>query len=121
MSTVKEKLIETLGTLGYPVMLQGSLAKDEPYPAAFFTFWNNSSDDLNHYDDKPIAYEWDFDVNFYANDPDLVQTALLEAKTALQGQGYIISGKGRDLPTDVISHTGRGMTVLYREESEEYT
>jgi len=119
--SVKDTLITTLETFKYPVILQGSLAKDDAYPASFFTFWNNNSEDLNHYDDKPIAYEWDFDVNFYSNDPDLVETALLSAKTALQGEGFIISGKGHDLPTDVITHTGRGMTVKFREESEEYT
>lgn len=121
MSDVKDTLIATLASLKYPVLLQGSLAKDEPYPASFFTFWNNASEDLNHYDGKPIAYEWDFDVNFYSNDPDLVNTVLLTAKTELQGVGFIISGKGHDLPTDVISHTGRGMTVKFREESEEIT
>lgn len=119
--SVKDKLISTLATLTYPVMLQGSIAKDEAYPSSFFTFWNNNTEDLNHYENLPIAYEWDFDVNFYSNDPDLVETVLISAKTALQGAGFIIDGKGHDLPTDVITHTGRGMTVKYREESEEIT
>ena len=115
MSDIKDLLIATLDTLKYPVYLQGSLDADAAYPASFFTFWNNSTDDLNHYDNQPIAYEWDFDVNFYSDDPDMVNTVLLTAKTALQAAGFIINGKGHDLPTDVITHTGRGMSVLYRE------
>ncbi|MBO7436892.1 MAG: hypothetical protein J6T97_03630 [Bacteroidaceae bacterium] len=118
MSDIKDLLIATLSTFGYPVFLQGSLNEDDAYPDSFFTFWNNASDDLSHYDNAPIAYEWDFDVNFYSIDPDLTNTALLEAKTALQGVGFVIQGKGHDLPTDVITHTGRGMSVSYREESE---
>lgn len=115
MSDIKDLLITTLATLKYPVFLQGSMDADAAYPDSFFTIWNNSSNDLNHYDNQPIAYEWDFDVNFYSNDPDKVNTDLLTAKTALQAAGFIIGGKGYDLPTDVITHTGRGMSVLYRE------
>ena len=115
MSDIKDLLITTLESLKYPVYLQGSMDADAAYPDSFFTFWNNSTDDLNHYDNQPIAYEWDFDVNFYSDDPDMVNTVLLTAKTALQAAGFIINGKGHDLPTDVITHTGRGMSVLYRE------
>lgn len=118
MSDIKDTLIATLQTLKYPVFLQGSMSSDAVYPASFFTIWNNSTDDLNHYDNDTIAYTWDFDVNFYSNDPDLVNTVLLTSKTALKAAGFIIDGKGHDLPTDVITHTGRGMSVLYREESE---
>lgn len=41
---MEDLLIETLGKLGYPVMLQGSLLPEQPYPEHFFTFWNNASD-----------------------------------------------------------------------------
>lgn len=113
--SVKELLISTLQTFKYPVLLQGSLAEDEPYPESFFTFWNNSSDDLNHYDNAPIAYEWSFDVNFYSSSAVLVNTVLLEAKDALKAAGFIVGGKGHDVASDEVTHTGRGIDVLFRE------
>ena len=109
---MKELLINILLTLGYPVKLQGSIEKDEPYPESFFTFWNNNTDDGSHYNNKPINYVWDFDVNFYSENPELVNTKLLLAKEKLQKQGFIIRGKGYDVASDEPTHTGRGMNVL---------
>lgn len=112
---MKELLIKTLETFNYPVILQGTLSKDEPYPESFFTFWNNDSYDENHYDNKPIGYVWDFDVNFYSTDPALVNSILIEAKTKLKQQGFIVPGKGYDVASDEPTHTGRGINVLKEE------
>lgn len=109
---MKDLLIDTLLTLGYPVKLQGTIQKDEEYPKSFFTIWNNNTEDGNHYNNKPINNIWDFDVNFYSEDPDLVNTKLLKAKEKLQEQGFIVSGKGYDVASDEPTHTGRGMNVL---------
>ena len=109
---MKSLLINTLETLGYPIKLQGSIEQNEKYPDSFFTFWVNNTEDGNHYDNNPINYIWDFDVNFYSINPDLVNTKLLEAKTALKNQGFIISGKGYDVASDEPTHTGMGMNVL---------
>lgn len=108
---MKEKLIELLESFGYPVFLQGSLGGCA-YPESFFTFWNNSSDDNNHYDNEPVSFTWSFDVNFYSVDPELVNNMLLEAKAVLKANGFIISGKGYDLMSDEPTHTGRGMNAL---------
>lgn len=115
IQTVKEKLISVLETFKYPVFLQGSLAEDEAYPTNFFTFWNNSSEDANHYDNNAVNYEWDFDVNFYSTSPQTVETTLLEAKAALKAAGFIVGGKGHDVASDEKTHTGRGLDVLYLE------
>ena len=109
---MKELLINTLLTFGYPVILQGSMNENEEYPDSFFTFWNNDSYDGDHYDNDAIYDIWDFDVNFYSTDPILVNTKLLEAKSSLKQQGFIISGKGYDVASDYPTHTGRGMNVL---------
>lgn len=109
---MKELLINTLSTLGYPVKLQGSIEENEKYPESFFTYWNNETDDGNHYNNKSINYIWDFDVNFYSENPDLVNTELLNAKSLLIDQGFIIRGKGYDVASDEPTHTGRGMNVL---------
>lgn len=108
-------LISTLRALGYPVKLQGSLLPDEPYPDSFFTFWNNSADGASYYSNDEGAIVWDYDVNFYSNDPTLVNTKLLEAKELLKAQGFIVSGAGYSVMSDEPTHTGRGITVLYRE------
>jgi len=112
MDSMKEKLIEILEMFNFPVLQQGSLNKGEPYPESFFTFWNNETLDNEIYDNKENSYIWDFDVNFYSSNPNLVNTKLLEAKKILKQYGFIINGKGYDITSDKQSHTGRGMNVL---------
>lgn len=114
---MKTELISLLNTFKYPVRLQGSIAETEAYPESFFTIWNSETEDGNHYDDGAVCTIWDFDVNFYSTDPALVNTILSQVKELLITNGWIIDGTGRDLPTDEPSHTGRGITVLFREEN----
>ena len=116
---MKDLLIERLETFGYPVFLQGTLGEDEGYPESFFTFWNNESFDNNHYDNDAISYTWNFDVNFYSVDPELVNSILLEAKALLKESGFIISGNGYDIASDEYTHTGRGMRALIVENRTE--
>ena len=116
---VKDLFLETLEELELPVMLQGSMTEGEPYPDEFFTFWNNQTVENNHYDNRPIAYTWSFDLNFYSRDPDRVNTVLLEAKMLLEAAGFVVPGKGRDMGTNYPEWTGRGITALFREPYEE--
>lgn len=109
-------LISTLETLGYPVKLQGSMLPDEPYPNSFFTFWNDSADGDSYYSDQEGAIVWAYSVNFYSNDPLLTNSKLLEAKALLKAQGFIVGGAGYDVMSDEPTHTGRGITVLYRQK-----
>ena len=113
---MKDLLIQLLKTFGYPVRLQGSLGENEAYPDSFFTFWNNDSYDGSHYDNDAIDYIWSFDINFYSNNPALVNSVLLQAKTLLKQNGFIITGKGYDVASDEPTHTGRGMTALIIEQ-----
>ncbi|MCQ2308208.1 MAG: hypothetical protein MJ000_11715 [Bacteroidales bacterium] len=108
---MKDLLIETLQPLGYPIFQQGSLGEDEAYPDSFFTFWNNGSDGGEFYDNNEHSTVWDFDLNFYSNDPALVNVKLVEAKTLLKSCGFIATGKGHDVASDEPTHTGRGITV----------
>lgn len=112
---MKDVLIELLETFGYPVREQGSLTENEAYPQSFFTFWNDDSYDNSHYDNHAISYTWDFDINFYSTDPELVNTMLLSAKALLINSGFIITGKGYDVASDEPTHTGRGIHALYVE------
>ena len=112
---MKDALISLLESFGYPVRLQGSLTEDEAYPESFFTFWNNETSDGSHYDNDAISYIWDFDVNFYSVNPALVNTVLLEVRTLLKSNGWIVSGKGYDVASDEPTHTGRQINVIFIE------
>ena len=112
---MKQELITLLSTFGYPVRLQGSLTENETYPASFFTFWNDDTTDGSHYDNNAINYIWDFTIYFYSTNPTLVNTVLLQAKALLKSNGWIVGGKGYDVPTDETTHTGRALEVFYIE------
>lgn len=113
MIDVKELLISTLESFEYPVYLQGSLSVDNDYPASFFTYWNNYTDDESFYDNTEHDVVWNIDLNFYSNDPMLVNTVLLQAKAALKAVGFIPDGSGHDVLSDEPTHTGRGLTLLF--------
>lgn len=109
---MEDNLIEILSSFGFPVFRQGSLTEDEPYPANFFTFWNNDSPDHAYYDNKEYGTAWDFDVNFYSNNPENTYSVLSQARTKLKDSGWIISGRGYDLASDEPTHTGRGFNAI---------
>lgn len=113
---MEDLLISTLETLGYPVSLQGSYDTEESYPDHFFTYWNNAADGQSFYSNKEGAIVWNYSVNFYSVDPLLVNTKLLEAKSLLNAQGFIVTGAGHSVASDEPTHTGRGITALYRQE-----
>lgn len=110
-----ERLIEILESFGYPVYRQGSMAEDEAYPDTFFTFWNNSTDDAMEYDNDARATIWYFDVNVYSNNPETTYNLLEEVRKELKENNWLVDGKGRDLPSDEPTHTGRGFDVLFLE------
>ena len=117
---MEDLLIETLETFGYPVMLQGSMLPDEPYPDSFFTFWNNASVGESYYDNSEVTTVFDYDVNFYSSDPEMVYSKLNEAIAALKTAGFIVSGEGYSVMSDEPTHDGRGVNVLFLRRNEIY-
>ena len=113
---MEDLLISVLEQLGYPVKRQGSLLPDEPYPNHFFTFWNDSADGSSYYSNTETAIIWQYSLNFYSSDPNMVTTKLLEAKSLLKAKGWIVNGAGYDVASDEPTHTGRGITILYRQK-----
>lgn len=113
---MEEMFFEVLKETGYPYMLQGSLLPEETYPDNFFTFWNNSSSDGGHYDNKAASVVYDWDLNFYSIDPEKVYTVLEETIQKLKEKGFIVSGVGYSVASDEPTHDGRGVNVLYRKE-----
>ena len=110
---MEDLLIQTLSSFGYPVMLQGSLLPNEPYPDNFFTFWNNDSSDGTHYDNAAASVLYSYEVNFYSNNPANVYEVLRDAITRLRNAGFVISGDGYSVASDEPTHDGRGVDVEY--------
>lgn len=113
---MEDSLIDILtGAFGYPVRLQGSFKPEEVYPDHFFTFWNDATDGNSYYSNTEGAIIWQYSLNFYSNNPLLVNTKLLEAKELLKKAGWIVSGAGYSVMSDEDTHTGRGITLTYRQ------
>lgn len=110
---MEDKLIELLQTITPKVIRQGSLALDEEYEEEFFTFWNNDSSSGAHYDNASNSGLYDYDVNFYSTSPLNTYDKLREAIELLKVNGWIISGDGYDVASDVDTHTGRGVNALF--------
>lgn len=119
---MEDLLISTLEALGYPVKLQGSLLPRERYPDSFFTFWNDSADGTGFYSNTEGAILWAYSLNFYSIDPVKVSDMFKiikdkpTAKSLLKAAGFIVSGAGYGVPSDEPTHTGRGISLLYRQE-----
>lgn len=110
---MEDNLIELLESFGYPVIRQGSLAPDESYPDTFFTFWNSEESGDSFYDNETVSVDYEFDVNVYSTNPETVYNLLKEARQLLKTNGWIIAVRGYDVPSDEITHTGRGMEVQF--------
>ncbi len=114
---MEELLISTLEVLGYPIRLQGSLLANERYPDHFFTYWNDASESGTFYSNEEKSIIWAFSLNFYSIDPLLVNSKLLEAKELLKNAGFIVSGAGYSVMSDENTHSGRGISVIYRQNN----
>lgn len=103
---MKDLLITTLAALGYPVILHGSMAEGEAFPDNFITFLTLDAPEAAAFDNGTALTVWQYQVNFYSNDPAKVASEPPKIRTALKAAGFIPQGKGRDLPSDEPTHTG---------------
>lgn len=110
---MEDILIELLSTFDYPVIRQGSLAPSEKYPDTFFTFWNNDTSEHSAYDNETSSETTDFDVNVYSNNVNNTYNLLTSAINLLKNNGWTIYDRGHDVYSDEITHTGRGIGVIY--------
>lgn len=110
---MKDLLIQTLSALGYDVILQGSLAENEPYPESFITFTTISSPETVHLDDNPHGTQWQYSVIFYTSNPALMSTVPIQIYNAMRGAGFVPQGKGFDIPSDEPTHTGWANEYYY--------
>lgn len=112
MLDIRNKLLESIEELGYPVYLQGSMLDDEEYPNSFFTFWNTDTPLGMFRDNKHNAVYYHFNVNFYSNDPLLVMSEPEKAIKLLEKKGFIIMNYPADVFSDEITHTGVGFDIV---------
>ena len=115
---MRELLIETLESTGYPVYLQGTMAPNEPSPASFITYFTLPSDDASHYDNEPSGTVWRYEVILYSSDPRIIATAPREIRMLLKAEGFIPQGRGCDIPSDEPTHTGWAMEFDYLDMEE---
>lgn len=113
---MEDLLISTLNSFCYPVHLQGDLEPNTAYPDHFFTYWNDASDGISFYSNEEGAIVWQYSLNFYSVAPDMVYSKLMEAKKRLKAAGFIVTGGGYSVMSDEPTHTGRGITVRYRQQ-----
>ena len=108
-------LIEKLEALGYPVYYQGSIASDKAYPESFITYLTVTSTDEAHFDNAPMVCAWRYQITFYSSSPALVESVPMQIRAALKTAGFIPDGRGRDIPSDVDTHTGWTTDYYYIE------
>lgn len=113
---MKQFLIDTLTALGYPVILEGSIAPKN-YPDTFITFWNFMSANRS-FDDEDKLTEYGFNVRLYSKSPNLVEkTKKLILKT-LKSAGFIPDGCGNDFTfNSETSHLGWSVDVYILEDN----
>lgn len=112
---MKEKLLAALDPLGYPVLLQGSLLDDEPYPNEFITFWTADSSSAAEFDNESAETAWTYQIINYCTSPARVAEIAQQIRAALKAAGFISQGKGRDIPSDTPTHTGWACDFIYIE------
>ena len=103
---MKTFLIETLETLGFPVILQGTIAENEPYPNDFITFFTTDTEENAAFDNETALTTWNFQIGFYSSNPAHVATESKRIRATLKNAGFIPQGKGYDIPSGVETHTG---------------
>lgn len=121
MKNPTDILIDTLEEMGYvqgqSLFLHGSMEDDMPYPDSFFTFRNYDNVFKNFKDNEPMQTDWYYNLNFYSNDPMIIDSEMLKAITKLKAKGFIIKGKGFDAISDEKTHTGKENTLIFIESN----
>ena len=110
---LKDVLRNLLKSFGYPVDLQGTIAKNEAYPPFFFTFWNYATDLDSFYDNDSHRHIWRFEINFYGVDPLTVESVMSDALSLLKINGWTLTELPHDVASDEDTHTGRGAEVIF--------
>ena len=103
---MKERLIEALQKIGFPVVLQGTLLDASDYPDNFITYFTTDSETAAAYDNDEAATAWTIQVAFYSNDPAKVESVQKTIRATLKDAGFIPQGRGYDMPSNRADFSG---------------
>lgn len=115
---VKEKLITVLETFCPDnVFLQGTLNAEQDYPQKFVTFFITSTQLNAFYDNQENEVDFYISVIFYSNNPTEISTYAENIMRALFAEGFILENAGNDIISDVQTHTGWAMDLIYSKKA----
>lgn len=116
MLTVKETFIEIAENYCPDnVFLQGSLNPEIPYPETFITFFITSSEFNSFYNNDANRIDWEIAVMIYSTNPDTIDTISKGIIKDCKAAGFIPQNAGNDIPSDVETHTGWALDLIYPE------
>lgn len=113
---VLEKIISIFEEIGLPYRRQGSYADYEQYPDSFFTYWNVLSPYVDFGDNETHTTTYDYMIYLYSKDELEIYTKMDLFINKAKSLGFIVSGKGQDIPTDDKAFVGRAIHIYFREE-----
>lgn len=113
---VRDRLINALSSLGYQVLLQGSIADDEPLPETYITYFISDSPDDAFYDNQPKRTHTYINLILYSKKMSLIKTVPDQMHNLLSQAGFIRDGKGRDYSYEK-EHYGWLMNYIHTERN----
>lgn len=96
---------------------QGSLSEGKKWAKSFFTFWNFNTPDEGFYDNESHRTVWYWQVYYYTSNPATLYTGIEDFISKAKSAGFIVDGKGIDIPSDRPDYVGRMVTVIWIENN----
>ena len=107
-----EKLISILETLGYDVILQGSLDSEEEYPSSFFTYWNWENPREQYYDNKHKSVASSFQIQFYTTDMKILDSVVNQAVQLLEENDFMLDEEPINNYSDIPNYKSKTFDVI---------
>lgn len=112
----KYKLWEAVRASGYSCYQQGTLMPSNKIPNTFVTYLQIDSEYVANFDNMPAATVWAYQVTLYDIDPASIRNKFDFVSSNLKKSGFFSRGKGRDIPSDLPTHTGITEVFYYLED-----
>lgn len=107
-----EKVFEAT-TLNYH--RQGSITEGKKWDKSFYTFWNMDTPEDGFYDNEAHKVVWYWNVYYYSNDPATLYSGLENFISLAKEAGFIVNGRGTDVPSGRPDYVGRMVQVIWVE------
>lgn len=110
-----EQLEKIFIATGLEYFRQGSLSEGKRWEKSFFTFWNMDTPEDGFYDNEAHKVIWYWTVYYYTSDPATLYTGLEDFISKAKEAGFIVSGRGNDVPSGRPDYVGRMVQVIWVE------